>query len=188
MVTRIYCCRPRRGTRTLQLSTSASEIRVFPPAMVRASLFPMSDARSLRGSRCEGRSAKVCPSSDSVHPRANLEIPQRLSGWKYVRVRTAGDGHGMWAEWGIGSARHVVHGLRGLQGGRVMPPGPGSSGPRSRQGCFEPSGIGHGLWASVVGGHGVSAKHAIRNGSCICVYASRSSRRHTPCVVLVCVR
>ena len=132
-----------------------------PPAMVRASLFPMSDARSLRGSRCEGRSAKVCLSSDSVHlgdssAVERLEIHARADGrgwpWDVGRV-------------GMGSARYVVHGLRGLQGGRAMPPG--SSGPRSRQGCFEPSGIGHGSWASVVGGHGVSANHANGNGSCI---------------------
>ena len=145
-------------------------------------MFPMSDARSLRGSRCEGRSAKVCPSSDSVHPRANLEVPQRLSGWKYVRVRTAGDGHGMWAEWGCGlrvtsCTVFAVCKAAGrcllAMGAAVLDRGRDVLNPRAL-GMV----CGHRSWAAMV------SRRIMHS-----VYASRSSRRRTPyaCVVYVCV-
>ena len=158
----------------------------FPPAMVRASLFPMSDARSLRGSRCEGRSAKVCPSSDSVHPRANLEVPQRLSGWKYVRVRTAGDGHGIWAEWGCGLrvTSCTVFAVRKAAGGCLL----GAAVLDRGRDVLNPRALGmvhgHRSWAAMVSRRimRMEMDHAL----CICVTVVSPS--YAVCGVRVCVR
>ena len=107
-----------------------------------------------------------------------LEIPQRLSGWKYMRVRTAGDGHGMWAEWGWGLrvTSCTVFAVckaagRCLLGAAVLDRGRDVLNPRAL-GMVH----GHRSWAAMV-------SRRIMH----CVYASRSSRRHTPCVVCLCV-